>query len=68
MQVARRRPIRRNPREVPAPVRAARLRPQTSGLRPDTLMQTCVPFDFTLADGAGHTFFERDPVPVQEPP
>src|SRR3954454_3094411 len=32
MQEARRRPTRRNPRKVHAPERAARLRPQTSGL------------------------------------
>ena len=34
MQEARRRPTRRNPREVHAAERAARLSPQTSGLGP----------------------------------
>jgi hypothetical protein len=31
-------------------------------------MQTNTPSNFTLADGAGHTFFERDLAAVKEPP
>jgi hypothetical protein len=30
---------------------------RAQALRPDTLMQTNTPSNFTLADGAGHTFF-----------
>ena len=31
-------------------------------------MQTSTSSKFTLADGVGHTFFARDPVPIEEPP
>ena len=43
MQEARRRPTRRNPREVHAPERAARLRPQTSGLKGRRDSDWCLP-------------------------
>lgn len=31
-------------------------------------MQTSMPSNITLADGVGHTFFARDPVPGEEAP
>ena len=48
------------PRSLPGPERAESILARARTLRPDTLMQTNTPANFTLADGADHTFFEGE--------